>query len=811
MAELPQIPPLHSKMYTEDIRPPSFQAGSPKNHGRRPGTRGSTVPASSPEIISSLISSLSAISSPAEDFYSNLVPRIPTKTVPPSPSKSGFKPPRDGIILEDWKSDGKSLSDDAASSPIVRTGRSRTSVPPSPTQKRSSLRPLSLSSSGSYMPETSISIGKISIEPRIESSKSSTISPLHSRTNSVRSLTFKESKERMRDLGRRSKSRLNESGQFSPALSMKGSTELSKEDRISTTKVMDRAKSMYVAPSHQYDLNAPTIGSGIAVPTRESSKRHSVQTHKRKKSKSKSIQEEPVAEAAEDNKARTVEKSNRSTERDTRDVTEKIQSIKERREARDRTEIDKNLSIPTRRISLPLTPSTNPPAGLLQPRDLTTVKVLEKENRDPAVDLKPRRTSISRSSTDPLPENIPKKQARPASSTVDSIDEAIGDYLDNPKLSQRIKDPISGRIIAFSEVGDPKGSVVFCCVGMGTTRFLTAFYDELATTLKLRLITPDRPGVGESEPYDNGVGTPLGWPGKARSKLCSHFELTFLTDDIRTICVHLDIKRFSVLAHSAGAVYALATALRMPQHIRGRVHLLAPWIPPSQMVAVGIQKDQVPITTLPYSQRLLRSLPASLFRIANSGLFAMTSSSIASAMPAKSKRHKKRSANETEASKDKTNYKSRRNSQHFVDGLAQDAKPDVMDIASPAGGGESSISKDKDREMEYEYRLIHAIWDAATANANPAVDLLVCLERKQEIGFRYADINKEVVIHHGSKDNRVPVENIEWLGGRMRRCEVRVLEGEGHGLMASAKVMSDVLTEISQEWESWNAIVGRKH
>ena len=127
------------------------------------------------------------------------------------------------------------------------------------------------------------------------------------------------------------------------------------------------------------------------------------------------------------------------------------------------------------------------------------------------------------------------------------------------------------------------------------------------------------------------------------------------------------------------------------------------------------------------------------------------------------------------------------------------------------GHQESTFSKDKERVSDYENRLVHAIWDAAMSNANPAVDLLVCLERRQEIGFRYADINKEVVIHHGSKDNRVPVENIKWLGGRMRRCEVRVLEGEGHGLMASAKVMSDVLGEMAQEWENWNTIIGRKH
>jgi len=40
----------------------------------------------------------------------------------------------------------------------------------------------------------------------------------------------------------------------------------------------------------------------------------------------------------------------------------------------------------------------------------------------------------------------------------------------------------------------------------------------------------------------------------------------------------------------------------------------------------------------------------------------------------------------------------------------------------------------------------------------------------------------------------------------MRRCEVRVLEGEGHGLMASAPVMGGVLMEIAREWEDVSLI-----
>ena len=85
----------------------------------------------------------------------------------------------------------------------------------------------------------------------------------------------------------------------------------------------------------------------------------------------------------------------------------------------------------------------------------------------------------------------------------------------------------------------------------------------------------------------------------------------------------------------------------------------------------------------------------------------------------------------------------------------------------------------------------------------------MCLERRSEIGFRYADVSKEMVIHHGAKDTRVPVENVTWLAGRMRRAELRVLEDEGHGLMASAGVMANVLGEVGREWEDWNAITGQ--
>ena len=128
--------------------------------------------------------------------------------------------------------------------------------------------------------------------------------------------------------------------------------------------------------------------------------------------------------------------------------------------------------------------------------------------------------SHARSSSTPLsrvgsPEPVKPPQIhvddRPTSA--DSIDDAVDAYLCSPRLSQKIRHTQTGRTISFSEVGDSEGFAVFCCVGMGLTRYITAFYDELALTLKLRLITPDRPGVGDSEPYNDGTATPLSWPG----------------------------------------------------------------------------------------------------------------------------------------------------------------------------------------------------------------------------------------------------------------------------------------------------------
>ncbi|KAI5805445.1 Alpha/Beta hydrolase protein [Peziza echinospora] len=390
-------------------------------------------------------------------------------------------------------------------------------------------------------------------------------------------------------------------------------------------------------------------------------------------------------------------------------------------------------------------------------------------------------------------------------SSADSIDGAVESYLCSPRLSQKIRAPGTGRTITFSEVGDPHGFAVFCCVGMGLTRYIMAFYDELALSLGLRLITPDRPGVGESDGIDESERTVLNWP-----------------DDVLFICQALKITKFSLLAHSAGAIYALATALRMGNHIRGKIHLLAPWIPPSQMSAMEAQLQGTngvkggKVGTLPTAQRILRALPTPILRVANSSFMSATSSSLTTSLPRQARRRRKERERERDSHQIGLTAAAAENglSEHASSGSFTSEDVGKKNTFSEEFSNEeaamlraaAAAAADKERQLTYDERLTHAIWTLATRGANPAIDLLVCLERTRPVGFRYVDIMKPVVIHHGVKDNRVPVENVRWLGKTMRRCEVRELKTEGHGLMASASVMGSVLEEIASEWREWTRL-----
>ncbi|KAJ5951412.1 uncharacterized protein N7479_009825 [Penicillium vulpinum] len=864
-------------------------------------SRNGTDP-TSPEVISSLISSLSTISVPLNSHFDTIpkidnesdpgpreVPRTaPVHSLPPS-EQHGF-----GMTYGNYKSvvEPPALPenpflhpDDAASSPVIRMARASPS-PKSPRSPRfkpfkttdSSTRPASRESYTSMTAPELSSFGTISTEPGPRQSTPSIASNSSAGRRSLKGTFSLLKKSSSREFLEKDSQveRLRKTTSYNDSLrhntprnraslrSLHSMAEVTEEARPADVKeepCEEKAACTPPTKDHQSlhgtpDASTPGgIGSGRIIPTRDSSLRH---RHSQSSGSRRHRSARHSRYSSTASKEFNTENGSPGTSNDAEQVTRRIQELKDQQQkiktelevenspaystktspakqsrgskasrvlgydaneamqngpGRDHPSFNESAPSPnvmtgkSRAGSRPGAPLTSKSTQLPPQLPMSSTENLDSDRArykslEPVAPTAHRRTPSGHLSH--LSNGRPSYSTERPSSA-DSIDLAVDDYIFSPKLTQRVTHPTTGRSIAFSEVGAPKGHVVICCVGMGLTRYLMAFYDELARTLNLRLVTLDRPGVGESGPHrGDEPSTPLSWP-----------------DDVAIVCNHLRVTKFSILAHSAGAIYALATALRIPQHIRGRIHLLAPWIPPSQLSTIGSQKDPAPTNAVPYSQKILRALPTSLLKVANSSFMSATSASITTSLP-KSPRRVKRKA----AAKEAANANAippippipsvENNQQTQRVDIVPNIKPSASTTASyresdtTLGSHMKSLEDEVERQRDYDTRLTYKIWELATTNANPAVDLLICLERRQTIGFRYVDITRSVVMHHGSKDPRVPVENVQWLGKTMRRCEVRILEGEGHGLMASAGVMGSVLTEIAKEWEDWTILVQGK-
>ena len=102
-----------------------------------------------------------------------------------------------------------------------------------------------------------------------------------------------------------------------------------------------------------------------------------------------------------------------------------------------------------------------------------------------------------------------------------------------------------GRRLAWLEYGDRRGRPVLYCHGFPASATEAAFADAAAAGRGVRLIAPDRPGYGESDP----------WPGRS---------LPDWTRDAVTLLDRLGIRRAPVIGVSGGGPYALACTARRP-------------------------------------------------------------------------------------------------------------------------------------------------------------------------------------------------------------------------------------------------------
>src|SRR5262245_25637216 len=117
-----------------------------------------------------------------------------------------------------------------------------------------------------------------------------------------------------------------------------------------------------------------------------------------------------------------------------------------------------------------------------------------------------------------------------------------------PCREVRLRD---GRIMAFSEYGSPSGQAVIWCHGVPSSRVEgdLIINNPLASALGLRVIVPDRPGIGRSTPQ----------PAR---------QLRDWPDDVVEFATLLGLERFSVLGSSGGGPYAIACGVKYPGRVR---------------------------------------------------------------------------------------------------------------------------------------------------------------------------------------------------------------------------------------------------
>src|SRR5258705_11547688 len=109
-----------------------------------------------------------------------------------------------------------------------------------------------------------------------------------------------------------------------------------------------------------------------------------------------------------------------------------------------------------------------------------------------------------------------------------------------------------GRALAYAQYGAPDGRPIIHCHGTPSSRVEgdLLFSGNIAAEVGVRIIVPDRPGMGRSD-FQAGRSL-LDWP-----------------NDVLELATALELDTFAVLGSSGGGPYAAACGIRIPARVRG--------------------------------------------------------------------------------------------------------------------------------------------------------------------------------------------------------------------------------------------------
>lgn len=144
-----------------------------------------------------------------------------------------------------------------------------------------------------------------------------------------------------------------------------------------------------------------------------------------------------------------------------------------------------------------------------------------------------------------------------------------------------------GRVLGYAEYGSPTGLPVFYFHGANSSRLEAQFLAEAASDANIRVISPDRPGIGLSDPQPSRHF--LDWPS-----------------DVLALAEALHIGQFAVAGTSGGASYAAACAYRIPHRLTscGLVSGMGPMVLMTKDMPLGFRANWSLVQHVPFIARL---------------------------------------------------------------------------------------------------------------------------------------------------------------------------------------------------------------
>ncbi|KAI7885155.1 alpha/beta-hydrolase [Lichtheimia hyalospora FSU 10163] len=318
-------------------------------------------------------------------------------------------------------------------------------------------------------------------------------------------------------------------------------------------------------------------------------------------------------------------------------------------------------------------------------------------------------------------------------------------------------------------------------------------FDDLAKRHNIRTIWPERPGYGLSEE-------------------CSAQEMSALewAEVVIQLADHLEIRRFSIIAQSVGAVYAMAITHKYPTRVVGPLFLISPWV--STHAA----------NTFKWSRRLPAMLVTRTVSLAMDVMWMLNKSAPTMATtPSASTTPSTTSTSTTDEDASVSTF-SNPSSPRFnennqlptfsnvspnipsmtleeEDELLASFDDDGFDLPTdfPPHRPLRHAVRPKNMSLYFAMNKLRMTEPYAQGQT---LDVLVALEKYHSFGFSYSEIKTAITAVWGDKDGLIPIRAVEVLANGLRDVRFKILEGEGHDLVWKEGVMEWAIRGVAERW-----------